>query len=275
MRTAPLGVLFLSVAVLWAGCTVESHSDDDDAGESGEGGSSGSGGKSSGKAGTAGKAGSGTGGYADGGTAGTAGTGEGKAGSSNAGNGGYGGDVFGGGSGEGGWDTGTGGTPSGGTYGESGDGPGPSVGGEGGWPSKNAGAGGEGDVDPVVCDADDPQSSPYPDCEPVDADNSCEVCVQQSCCEESEACWAFGPKNACGWGGPNDEGEITCYQTCVTDWLDEHDGQCGQAALDECADRCATTACGEIADATWSLFQCMNTSCYDECFGGSCTIPPG
>ncbi|HEY3500342.1 MAG TPA: hypothetical protein VGK73_36875 [Polyangiaceae bacterium] len=271
MRTAPLGVLFLGVAMMWVGCSVESSDDDDNGGESGEGGTGGTG--SSGKSGKSGS--SGTGGYADGGTAGSS---QGKSGSggSSAGtaSGGYAGDDIVGGTsgGEGGWDSGTGGSV-GGTYGGAGDGPGPAVGGEGGWPSKeDGGAGGEGpDPEAIVCDSEEPDSTPYPNCEPVDANNECEACVEQNCCEESQACFAFAPFNVCGWGGPNEEGEINCYVDCISEWLDEN-GACGQAALDACADECTTAACNEFGDKTWDLAVCMNENCSDYCFGGSCTI---
>jgi hypothetical protein len=274
MRTTPLGVLFLSATLLWVGCTVESTSDDDDGGDSGEGGSAGSatGGKAGSTAGkggaTGGSAGSkggqggstgGKGGYA--GSAGSSGTDNGGSAGTYAGNAGA-GPMDGG---EGGWEPGAGG--SGGE---------PEVGGEGGVPPKGWGSGGEGGADTApaitdpVCDDENPGGTPYPDCEPSDAQDACEVCIQQSCCDESQACWAFAPGNVCGWGGPSGFGEIVCYTNCIKDWIANNGGACGTAAQDSCADSCVNTGCEAIGDQTWDLAVCMNTNCADECFGGSC-----
>jgi hypothetical protein len=275
MRASPLGVLFLGVAVLWVGCSVESTSDDDDGGESGEGGSSGSGtakagAGSGGKAGWGGKAGSGGSDGGASGKAGNAGYGGSSAGTSGSGGtgafGNWAGEAGQGGSpgpdtgGEGGWEPGTGGVPTGGTWGDSGA------------PGKNGGEGGQG-VDPTAteCDPDEGalENTPFPNCEPVDSGDACEVCIEQNCCEESKLCWGFAPGNVCGWGGPGAQGEITCFTACLAEWVDDNNA-CGQSALDTCADACATTACGEIGDVTWSLAQCMDTNCASECFGASC-----
>jgi hypothetical protein len=242
-----LGLLGVAVTV---GCTVETTSGDDDGGESGEGASGGSAG-SSGKS----TAGTSSGGKSSGGTSGSSSGG--KAGS------------------------GTAGTSSSGTGGEagSGDSGAPSTGGSAG--AGTSGSGGEGgaEVDPETipeCDPDsgDLDNTPFPDCEPLDPENECEACIQTSCCEESKACFGFDPGNVCGWGGPDatetspGDGEITCYQECIFDYVDEN-GFCDTDGEDECIGKCMTSelSCGQIGNQTQDLAGCMWSNCATECFG--------
>jgi len=285
MRMTPLGVLFLGLSMWWVGCSVETTGDDDDGGEAGEGGSAGWGGKagSSGRSGSSGTGGSG-GWSGNEGKAGYSGDGSGAVGNGNggsyAGNGGSGATSQGGDAG----DEATGGTPTAGTWGDSGQGgeP-PGVGGEGGVPPKSeGGAAGEGDVRPIAeCDPDESEAgaggqpgsvgTPYPNCEPVDSDDECELCIQESCCEESKGCWALNPANVCGWGGPSENSsEIGCYTDCIAEWVGDN-AACGSAAHQACVTQCQTEECGEIGDATWALAVCMNDNCADECFGATCT----
>ena len=236
-------VLGLLGAAVTIGCTVETTSDDDDGGDSGEGasgGTSGSAGKST--------AGTSSGGKSSGGSSGSSGSGSGgKAGSGSAG------------------------TSSSGTAGESGA---PSTGGT------SSGSGGEGgavDTDTIPeCDPDSGQldNMPYDNCEPLNPGNACEECIQTSCCEESKACFSYAPGNVCGWGGPDatstspGDGEITCYQECIFDYVDEN-GFCDEAGENDCIGQCLTDGlnCGQIGNQTQDLAGCMWTNCAEDCFG--------
>jgi len=234
-----LGLLGASLA---AGCVVKEGDDDSAGGAAGEGGTSGSGGSSAkgGTGGSAGKAGgSGTGGAA------------GKGGSAGSGTGGA-----------------TGGTTSdGGMAGDTGG---------------TSGTGGTGGMDIVAtCDpaSGELDSTPYPTCDADPPGDECEVCIQESCCEESKTCYGMEPYNVCGWGGPTDGpyaglSEKGCFQKCLSDKVKAADGECLADDADSCAAECATAMCYEgagafalVGNATNDLATCMQDHCAKDCFG--------
>jgi hypothetical protein len=236
-------------AALAAGCTVKEGDDDDTggaAGDSGSGGTGGTTGGSSGKGGSAGKGGSsGTGGAA--GKGGSAGS---SAGSSAAGTGG----TTGGSAGTGG----TGGTSDAGM----------------------AGAGDTGNEPVATCDPADGMldSTPFPNCDADPEDDDCQICIQESCCEESMNCYATEPYNVCGWGGPTEGdyakmNEIGCFTKCLEDATAANEMTCTADDADSCAVECATPMCFEdagafplIGTATNELAACMQDKCADPCF---------
>jgi hypothetical protein len=237
-----LGLLGSALAT---GCVVTTGGDPDvsDAGESGEGGSGGTTGGSSGMGGTGGSSGKGgTGGSSGkGGTGGSAGKG-GAAGSSGA---------TGGSAGKGGA------AGSGGSAGTSGT---------GGMPDDDYIP----QCDPATGNLD---NTPYPNCEPSNTeDPTCEECIQESCCEESIACYSYDPGNVCGWGGPASGdyagiGEIGCYVTCLADYVDEN-GVCDEDGVGECIGRCRTPTCGDVlGNQTSELATCIHDSCNEACLG--------
>jgi hypothetical protein len=248
-RTWHKAFLLAAVGVaLAAGCTINETSDDDDGGESGSGGSSsGAGGKggSSGSGGSAGKGGT-SGASGSGGSAGSTGGSAGTAGSA-----------------------GSGGT-AGSTAGSSG----------------TAGTGGTGmleDDDPI-CDPPSGMldSTPYDTCEPAEGEeeDACALCIEESCCDESKACYGYAPGNVCGWGGPIEGGEyvgggeIGCYRSCILDFVEgDGDGAYDETTEGECVAACTTVTdasgmeCdGNIGTVTSEMIGCMKTSCDEECF---------
>jgi hypothetical protein len=236
-----IGLGLLSGA-LATSCVVTSDDDPDgDAGESGAGGttggSGGTTGGSSGKGGAAGKGGS----AGKGGAAGTGGTTGGSAGKGGA--------------------AGSAGT-TGGSAGTSGG-----SGGTGGLPSDEETIP---QCDPASGNLD---NTPYPNCEPSNTDDpTCEECIQESCCEESIACYSFAPGNVCGWGGPASgdfagAGEIGCYVACLAEYVDEN-GVCDEDGLGECAGACQTPSCGAVlGNQTSELAACIHDNCNEECLG--------
>jgi hypothetical protein len=224
-------------AALSAACTVTT---DDDVGTGGTGGTTTSGGTGGTNGGTGGTSASGGTGGSTGGTGGSTG--------------------------------GTGGS-TGGSAGTGG-----SVGGSGGSTGGAAGTGGSsGDDTAPTCDPADGSlvGTPYPDCEPQDAQDDCEACIQKSCCEESKNCYATEPFNVCGWGGPPSSdasaplaGEITCYRDCLTTYVNDN-GVCDPDGISACATMCATPMCGGdlVGGATSDLAACMQTNCSKDCFG--------
>jgi len=121
--------------------------------------------------------------------------------------------------------------------------------------------------------------TPYPDCEPVDADNDCQVCIQMECCVEQQNCNAFEPNNVCGYGGPpeyqNNGGEFLCWQDCMNAKVEipAGDGGAGGGSglpdtsdLDMAADclaECTTPQCGLYGNQTNELAGCVFENCGD------------
>ncbi len=229
-------------AALSAACTVTT---DDDLGTGGTGGTSTSGGTGGTTGGTVASGGTG------GSTGGTGGS-TGGTGGSTGGTGGSTGGTAGTGGSAGGTGGSTGGTDTSGTGGSSGD-------------------------TTATCDPDDGSAvgTPYPNCEPQDAQDDCEACIQTSCCEESKNCYATEPFNVCGWGGPPSDdasaplaGEIACYRDCLTSYVNDN-GVCDSDGVSGCATMCATPMCGGnlVGGATSDLAACMQTNCSKDCFG--------
>ena len=165
--------------------------------------------------------------------------------------------------------TGTAGTATAGTGGSAG------IGG-----TSDGGMAGAGDVDTIpTCDPKDGEldSTPFPNCDASPADDPCQVCIEEKCCEESKKCYGTEPYNVCGWGGPADAdtfGEIGCFQQCLFDKTAANDMTCTGDDAETCASDCATTMCfagndqfALIGNATNELASCMTTNCADSCFG--------
>lgn len=229
---------------LATGCVVKTGGDPD-VGDAGEGGSGGSGGTTGGSGGKGGSTGGSSGKGGAGGTGGSTGGSAGKGGSAGTG-------------GTTGGSAGTGGT-TGGSAG---------TGGTGGDPTEQDKIP---ECDPATGNLD---NTPYPSCEPADPEDPdpCEVCIQESCCEESIACYSFAPGNVCGWGGPLDgeyagAGEIGCYVACLADYVDEN-GVCDEDGMGGCYATCQTEMCGDVlGNQTSELAACIHESCNDACLG--------
>jgi hypothetical protein len=128
------------------------------------------------------------------------------------------------------------------------------------------------------CDSGDAGAPPgtKADCSPDPANPTdiCAVCVQAHCCAEFGECYATEPGNQCGYGGPNDGGEMACVQKCLQDGfaasgVDDEDLRSG------CFDKCTTTTdhksshdCGLIGTQTNALLGCLSDNCLTECIGG-------
>ncbi|HVR20357.1 MAG TPA: hypothetical protein VMS65_11690 [Polyangiaceae bacterium] len=143
--------------------------------------------------------------------------------------------------------------------------------GQGGGTGATAGAGGRNPSD-AECDPADGEldATPYPDCEPRDSSDVCELCIQAECCAESKTCYGYYPGNVCGWGGPTTGSyggynEIDCYVACVRDYVSEF-GVYDDAADTACVPACTTPGCGLIGNATQDLVVCLRAHCDDECF---------
>lgn len=121
-----------------------------------------------------------------------------------------------------------------------------------------AGSGGSG----VQCDDLDGGAIGTPgSCEPADPNDACQVCVKDNCCTEYSECIATNPDNVCGWGGPNGEGEVFCFQECLI-----NAGVADPTTQQQCAGNCGTPACGGIiGDKTNVLIACLNNKCFSEC----------
>jgi hypothetical protein len=107
------------------------------------------------------------------------------------------------------------------------------------------------------------------------ANDPCQLCVQAHCCSEYEDCFAQNPGNQCGYGGPNDAGEIGCIQRCIQDEL-SNNGIIDTQAYAQCANVCASTLVnrasldcgGVIGTQTGALLGCLKDECPAECLGG-------
>jgi hypothetical protein len=137
-----------------------------------------------------------------------------------------------------------------------------------------AGAGGTGGTSIVApeCDPDTGEldNTRYPDCQPRDPSDVCELCVEASCCEAAKVCYGYDPMNVCGWGGPRSGtyggmNEIDCFIACARDYVEEN-GAYDAAADDRCVPACTTQACGLIGNATQDLVVCLQANCEDDCF---------
>lgn len=146
--------------------------------------------------------------------------------------------------------------------------------------SNTAGAPASGGDAPIAyqCDSGDAGAPPgtVADCSP-DADHAtdkCSICVQAHCCLEFGQCYATDPGNQCGYGGPNDGGEISCVQKCLQDGF-AASGVDDADLRSMCFDQCTTSTdhksshdCGLIGSQTNALIGCLNDNCLVECIGG-------
>jgi hypothetical protein len=182
-------------------------------------------------------------------------------------------DPGGGGSGNRGGSGGNTGGSSGNTGGSGGNtgGTGGATGGTGGMTGGTSGTGG----DDFESDTDEGElvNTPYPDCEPRDADDDCEVCIEANCCAESRVCFGFNPGNVCGAGGPGPESpyagnsEFDCYRFCAEDGVMEN-GVYDEDVQNACLAECVTPACDGVVvgNATQDIIVCMDANCEDECY---------
>jgi hypothetical protein len=102
----------------------------------------------------------------------------------------------------------------------------------------------------------------------------CALCVQAHCCTEYSECFATDPGNQCGWGGPNDAGEIGCVQKCIQDGIaaqQPDDSDLRNGCFDKCSTNPTNTGskdCGTlIGTQTNALIGCLTDSCHTECLG--------
>jgi hypothetical protein len=148
---------------------------------------------------------------------------------------------------------GTGGGSGGATGGSGGDtgGTGGATGGSGGATGGSGGGGG------ASCD---PSLGTPGSCTPVDPSDTCQTCIEANCCPEWGRCIQENPFDNCGVGGPNGEGEATCFQQCVY-----AAGTADEITQGQCAGDCTTPNCGSISGATNELITCLNSSCFSEC----------
>ena len=150
--------------------------------------------------------------------------------------------------------TSTGGTSTGGT----------STGGTSTGGTSTGGTGGM-ETDPE-CDPDTGEldNTYFPNCTAT-AGNPCEECIEENCCEESQICYGYNPGNVCGWGGPDGDGEITCYIDCAQEYV-MLNGIYDEGAVDECTAACTTEMCGQIGNATQDLVVCLQDNCEEACW---------
>jgi len=145
-----------------------------------------------------------------------------------------------------------------------------------------AGTGGAAAV-PFQCDADDGKIGTPNTCAPTDSSNDCQKCIQAKCCTEQSACYATGPGNQCGWGGPltindkpNPGGEAYCIETCIQDGVVLSGTAPDEQLVGTCANNCSTSLsngsskdCGAvIGTQTNDLINCLMDNCSADCFGG-------
>ena len=146
--------------------------------------------------------------------------------------------------------------------------------GTGGSAGSTAGTGGSaGSTAPFTCEPKDGGSlgsTPGASCAPQsDSGDICQACVQMNCCDEWKACIATRPNNPCGFGSPVQRGgspigEITCFQECIFDALDDG-GTASQDTQRICAGNCTSPGCGTPAGATSDLIACLDDQCFTEC----------
>ncbi len=133
---------------------------------------------------------------------------------------------------------------------------------------------------PYACDVSpDAPAGTANVCTP-DADHMtdiCALCVQDKCCAQYSACFAYNPGDQCGYGGPNDDGEITCVQKCIQDGVADS-GVFDSTLVGTCGAKCTTQKapngtssqeCGSVIGyRTSDLVDCLSTNCQTQCFGG-------
>ena len=141
-----------------------------------------------------------------------------------------------------------------------------------------AGAGGTAGTS-FQCDPAEAGATGTPDstaCEMTTDETDCDKCVRTKCCTEYSACYATGPGNQCGYGGPKDNGEFFCYQSCLVDLFTKNQS-ISEEDKGTCAANCGTSLtmmgsqeCGSVlGTATNDLIGCVaDQGCETACYGG-------
>lgn len=117
----------------------------------------------------------------------------------------------------------------------------------------------------LVIECTDTASGTAGSCEPSDAEDACQVCIESKCCAEQEACYAYEPEQACGWGSVLYDGtamnEASCMLTCLDDLEEDpnHEFLGVQEDLDMCSAQCGAVECGESSttEVTNDLAGCI------------------
>jgi hypothetical protein len=154
--------------------------------------------------------------------------------------------------------------------------------GTGGAASGNAGTAGAtagtGGTDPTTvpaCDSGDtPTGTAATSCDSGVTDD-CSTCVKAHCCLEYSQCFGTSPGNVCGYGGPNNQGEFSCYQACLQKAFADN-GSIGEDDQTACAGSCTTSTasmgaldCGTLGTSTNDLIGCLtDNNCNVACYGG-------
>lgn len=109
---------------------------------------------------------------------------------------------------------------------------------------------------------------------PAQVPEACASCLQTQCCTELGECYATTPGNQCGYGGPNDGGEFTCFQKCAQDGFTAN-GVDDDDLRTTCSNQCTTSTdhqsshdCGLIGTQTNALIACLSDNCVTQCIGG-------
>jgi hypothetical protein len=137
----------------------------------------------------------------------------------------------------------------------------------------SAGSGGSAGAAPTGVTCDPTTGTKLTACEPDPSstgdDLKCETCRKANCCEEWKTCGSSSPDNACGFGGPQNDGELNCLRRCILtaradgDVTTAEEGACG-ITCKSTGTNCATA----ISDDTTDIYSCLRGKCADDCFGG-------
>jgi hypothetical protein len=120
-----------------------------------------------------------------------------------------------------------------------------------------------GDGDPNVGDGDvTPDGGDEPVCFAPDQSDSCGACVANNCYAEWCACDA---DSTCGLPAGDDPGdEFYCVNNCVLELSNM--GETAADAFATCAEGCAVSQDGALADTTQALISCLRAGVPDPLF---------
>lgn len=102
-------------------------------------------------------------------------------------------------------------------------------------------------------------------CDAGDQESPCQTCVQQTCCELQQQCYATSPETPCGFGStllsgqvvPG--GEIGCMMACFDERLSRGELEGAATDVEACARLCGASECGTrpAAQSTQALAACI------------------